>query len=111
MPYDVPEMTVSELKERLDRGDRLALVDVREPQEWELGNLGDHGARLIPLGELADRVEEIDAGEEVVVICRSGNRSGRAAGFLRARGYDRVWNLEGGMLAWSDEIDPSIPKY
>ncbi len=107
---DETELSVNELKERLDRGEQIALVDVREPYEWDIGNLEKQGARLIPLGDLPERFEEIDKDAEVVVHCRSGARSARAAEFLREKGY-RVRNLEGGILAWSDEIDPSIPKY
>ncbi|HEU4559024.1 MAG TPA: molybdopterin-synthase adenylyltransferase MoeB [Longimicrobium sp.] len=106
-----PEMTVTELKERLDRGDRLTIIDVREPFEWNIGNLGSHGARLIPLGELEDRAGEIDPNEEVVLQCRSGGRSAQALSILREKGYPRLWNLKGGILAWADQVDPSIPKY
>jgi adenylyltransferase/sulfurtransferase len=108
---EVPEMSVTELKARLDHGDRLTLIDVREPHEWEIGNLEPQGARLIPLGELPERMDEIDPAEEIVLHCRSGGRSARALELLREHGYRRLWNLEGGILAWSDEIDPSIPKY
>ena len=108
---EVPEMTPTELKARLDRGDRLAIIDVREPHEWEIGNLEPYGARLIPLGEIPERAGEIDPGEEIVLQCRSGARSGKALRYLREQGYERLWNLKGGILAWSDEVDPSIPKY
>ncbi len=108
---ETPEITVTELKERLDRGDRITIVDVREPFEWDIGNLGSHGARLIPLGELPDRAAEIDPADEVVLQCRSGARSARALGLLREKGYTRLWNLKGGILAWADQVDPSIPKY
>jgi sulfur-carrier protein adenylyltransferase/sulfurtransferase len=111
MASDVPEITVTELKERLDRGDALTIIDVREPYEWEIGNLGDQGARLIPLAELEERLDEIGRDEEIVLQCRSGGRSAKALKFLREQGYDRLHNLAGGILAWSDEIDPSIPKY
>ncbi len=104
-------MPPAELKARLDRGDRLTLVDVREPFEWEIGNLAPQGARLIPLGELAERFGEIAPGEEIVLHCRSGGRSAKALEFLRGRGYERLHNLVGGILRWSDEVDPSIPKY
>ena len=107
----VPEITVSELKERLDRGDPVTIVDVREPFEWGISNLGEYGAKLIPMGELAERLEELDPSEEIVLQCRSGNRSAHAVQFLRSRGYPNVANLQGGILAWSDEIDPSKKKY
>ena len=108
---DVPEITVSELKERLDRGDPVTIVDVREPFEWGISNLGEFGARLIPMGELAERLDEIDPADEIVLQCRSGNRSAHAVQFLRSRGYQNVANLHGGILAWSDEIDGSKKKY
>jgi sulfur-carrier protein adenylyltransferase/sulfurtransferase len=108
---EVPEITVEELKQRLDRGDRLTIIDVREPHEWDIGNLEPQGARLIPLGELPERYGEIDPGEEIVLQCRSGARSARALAFLQQQGYSRLHNLKGGILAWSEEIDPSIPKY
>ena len=111
MNEDVPEITPTELKARLDRGDRLAIIDVREPFEWDIGNLEPYGARLIPLKQVPQRLDEIDPGEEIVLQCRSGARSAQALGFLRQHGYERVWNLKGGILAWSDEVDPSIAKY
>jgi adenylyltransferase/sulfurtransferase len=111
--YDdgIPAMTPAELKARLDRGDRLTIIDVREPFEWDIGNLGDHGARLIPLGQLPERADEIDPADEVVLHCRSGVRSAHALEHLREQGYARLWNLDGGILAWSDQVDPSIPRY
>jgi sulfur-carrier protein adenylyltransferase/sulfurtransferase len=108
---DTPEMAVTELKQRLDRGEKLTIIDVREPYEWEIGNLGPHGAKLIPLGELPQRAGEIDRDTTVVLQCRSGARSERALHFLRSQGYSKLYNLEGGILAWSDQVDPSIPKY
>jgi sulfur-carrier protein adenylyltransferase/sulfurtransferase len=108
---EAAEVTVGELKELLDRGESITLVDVREPFEWDIGNLGDKGATLIPLGELRDRVDEIEETADVVVYCRTGARSARAVDYLVEQGYSRVRNLVGGIRAWSDEIDPSIPKY
>jgi len=108
---DTPELTATELKQRLDGGEKLTIVDVREPYEWDIGNLESHGARLIPLGDLPQRYEEIDADETIVLQCRSGARSERALHFLRERGYSSLYNLKGGILSWSDEIDPSIPRY
>jgi adenylyltransferase/sulfurtransferase len=109
--HGIPAITPAELKARLDRGDRITIIDVREPFEWEIGNLGAHGARLIPLGQLPGRADEIDPADEVVLQCRSGARSAHALEYLRAQGYGRLWNLDGGILAWSDQVDPSIPKY
>lgn len=107
----IPEITPAELKARLDRGDAITLIDVREPFEWDIGNLGEYGARLIPLGQLPARADEIDAEDEVVLLCRSGARSAHALEYLHSRGHARLWNLEGGILAWSDQVDPSIPRY
>jgi len=111
METDPTELTVTELKELIDRGEKVTLIDVREPYEWNIGNLEPQGATLIPLGQLAGRFGEIDANADVVVYCRTGARSGRAADYLRDQGFNRVRNLEGGIRAWSEEIDPSIPKY
>jgi sulfur-carrier protein adenylyltransferase/sulfurtransferase len=111
MANDQADISAPQLKELFDRGEKVTLIDVREPHEWEIGNLGPQGARLIPLGELAQRYQEIESEGHVVVYCRTGARSGRAAEFLRQQGYDTVSNLEGGIRAWSDEVDPSIPKY
>jgi sulfur-carrier protein adenylyltransferase/sulfurtransferase len=107
----VPQMTATELKERLDRGDELVLIDVREPFEWDIANLSQYGARLVPLDEVLDRADEIDRNAEVVLYCRSGSRSGGAARQLRQRGYDRVWNLKGGINGWATDVDPSLPTY
>jgi sulfur-carrier protein adenylyltransferase/sulfurtransferase len=111
MHRDDQDLSVLELKELLDRGENITLLDVRQPYEWDIGNLGAFGATMIPLNELGDRFDEVDPAADLVVYCRSGARSGRAVEFLRAQGYERVRNLEGGILAWSDEVDPSIPKY
>ena len=108
---EVPEITVSELKEKLDRGDPVTIVDVREPYEWGISNLGEYGAKLIPMRELADRLDELDPGEELVIQCRSGNRSAHVTQFLRERGYPNVANLHGGILAWSRDVDPSVRAY
>jgi sulfur-carrier protein adenylyltransferase/sulfurtransferase len=104
----VPEMTPRELKARLDRGDDLYILDVREPHEYQICDIGGH---LIPLGELSSRVSELDSSREIVAHCRSGKRSAEAAEFLRKSGFRKIWNLKGGILAWSDEVDPSVPKY
>ncbi|MGC1686586.1 MAG: molybdopterin-synthase adenylyltransferase MoeB [Candidatus Acidiferrales bacterium] len=104
----VPEITPRELKSRLDRGDDLYILDVREPHEYQICNLGGH---LIPLGDLSRRVNELDSAREIVAHCRSGKRSAEAAEFLRKAGFKKIWNLKGGILAWSDEVDSSIPKY
>jgi molybdopterin/thiamine biosynthesis adenylyltransferase/rhodanese-related sulfurtransferase len=104
----VPEITPRELKSRLDRGDDLFILDVREPHEFQICNLKGH---LIPLGELPRRVHELDSSREIVAHCRSGKRSAEAVDFLRKAGFRKILNLKGGVLAWSDEVDPSVPKY
>jgi adenylyltransferase/sulfurtransferase len=111
MESDATELSVTDLKEIVDSGEKVTLIDVREPYEWSIGNLEPEGAKLIPLGELPQRVAEIDPNSDVVVYCRTGARSARAADFLREQGFTKVRNLEGGIRAWSEEIDPSIPKY
>jgi molybdopterin/thiamine biosynthesis adenylyltransferase/rhodanese-related sulfurtransferase len=104
----VPEITPAELKARLDRGDDLFILDVREPHEFQICNLNGH---LIPLGELPRRVHELDSSNEIVAHCRSGKRSAEAVDFLRKAGFRKVLNLHGGILAWSTEVDPSVPRY
>jgi adenylyltransferase/sulfurtransferase len=104
-------MTATELKTRLDRGDSLVLVDVRQPHEWLIGNLEQYGATLIPLAELPERMDELDPDAEMVIYCRSGRRSAEAVAQLKAAGFSRAWNLTGGVLAWSAEVDPDMPRY
>jgi adenylyltransferase/sulfurtransferase len=104
----VPEMTVKELKRRLDAGEKIVVLDVREPLEYQIANIG---GVLIPLGELPARMHELEPSQEIVVHCRSGNRSARAVEFLLDAGFDKVSNLKGGIRAWADEIDSSVAKY
>jgi len=104
----VPEIMPRELKARLDRGEDLFILDVREPHEYQICNLRGH---LIPLGELPRRVHELDSSREIVAHCRSGKRSAEAVDFLRKAGFRKILNLKGGILAWSDEVDRSVPKY
>jgi len=111
MSDQISEISPTELKQRVDRGDDVVIVDVREPYEWEMGNLEPYGAKLIPLAELPERLDEVEKTDEIVLMCRSGGRSEKALKLLREQGFDRLHNLSGGILAWSDEIDPSIPKY
>jgi len=103
------DITPAALKSRLDRGDRLVIVDVREPQEYQINRIP--GSVLIPLGELPRRLDELDPDAELIMQCKSGARSGKAANFLREKGYRRVKNLTGGILKWIDDVDPSQPKY
>lgn len=107
-PSTMADMTVEEFKQRLDRGDDLFVLDVREPHEFQICNLGGH---LIPLNDLPKRVGELDASREIVVHCKMGGRSAKAADFLRQSGFGRVHNLAGGISAWAERIDPKIPKY
>ncbi len=101
------DISVSELKQRLDQGEKLVVVDVREDEEYRMGNIG---AIHIPLGSLMARLDELEAhkGGEVIVHCRSGKRSASAVQFLQANGFANPRNLAGGMLAWKQEIDPSF---
>ncbi len=103
------EISVSELNARIVGGDEPYILDVRQPHEYDICHLPS--ARLIPLNELSTRVHELDRDSEIVVHCRSGARSAKAVKFLREAGFQRVKNLKGGILAWSDEIDPSLPRY
>src|SRR5690349_4379587 len=102
------DMQVEELKQRLDRGDDIFILDVREPHEYQICNINGH---LIPLGELPKRVSELDPSREIVAQCRSGARSAKAVDFLRQAGFKKVRNLAGGILAWADRIDHTMPKY
>ncbi len=105
----VEEITARELKRRLDAGEELELVDVREPHEWAICRI--EGARLLPLGSLASHLHELDSARTYVLHCRSGARSAQAQGLLRKAGFRRVLNLHGGVLAWAREVDPSMPTY
>jgi len=103
------EITSTELKQRLDRGDKLTLVDVREPNEYQINRIP--GTVLIPLGEVPRRYAELDKDAEIVVSCKMGGRSAKAADFLRSVGFKHVLNHKGGILDWIDKVDPSQPKY
>jgi adenylyltransferase/sulfurtransferase len=104
----VPQIQVEELKRRLDAGEDLFILDVREPHEYRICNLGGH---LIPLGELPRRLHELDSSREIVAHCRSGARSAKAVDLLRRAGFKKVHNLAGGILAWADRVDRTVPKY
>ena len=104
----VPETTPLEVKKKLDAGEELFILDVREPHEYQICNINGH---LIPLGELPARVHELNSADEIVAHCRSGMRSAQAVDFLRKAGFRKVKNMKGGILAWSDQVDPSVPKY
>ena len=102
------EITAIELKNRMDNKEDFQLIDVREPHEYQICNLGGY---LIPLGDLPARMNELDSSREIVAHCRSGVRSAKAVTLLRQAGFAKVKNLAGGILAWSDKVDPSLPKY
>jgi sulfur-carrier protein adenylyltransferase/sulfurtransferase len=104
----VPEIQPVELKTRLDGGDNIFILDVREPHEYQICNLGGY---LIPLGDLPARMNELDSSRDIVAHCRSGVRSAKAVTLLRQAGFGKVKNLAGGILAWADKVDPSLPKY
>jgi adenylyltransferase/sulfurtransferase len=103
------EISSVELKQRLDRGDKLKIVDVREPNEYQINRI--EGSTLLPLGDVPQRYRELNPEEEIVVHCKMGGRSAKAADFLRSVGFKRVLNLKGGILDWIDKVDPSQPKY
>jgi molybdopterin/thiamine biosynthesis adenylyltransferase/rhodanese-related sulfurtransferase len=107
-PQAVPAITPEELKRALDSGEDIFVLDVREPHEYQICNLGGH---LIPLGQLPQRVHELDSSRQIVAHCRSGVRSAKAVSFLRSAGFTKVRNLSGGILAWADKVDPKMPKY
>ena len=103
------ETTVEELKRRLDRHDNVFILDVRNPEEYQICRIP--GSTLIPLPELPRRFQELDRNRELIVHCKSGMRSLKATQFLRQQGFSNVKNLKGGILAWADKIDPTVPKY
>jgi len=105
----IPEIDVFELRKLMENKEDFQLVDVREPYEFEMANLGGD---LIPIGSFVERLEEVHLDKKVIVICRSGVRSANVVDYLmRVTGKDNFYNLKGGILAWSDHIDQSVPKY
>lgn len=104
----VPEIQPEELKRRLDAGESILVLDVREPHEFQICNMRGH---LIPLGELPQRVHELDSAQEIVAHCKMGARSAKAVEFLRSCGFRNVKSLAGGITAWAERIDPAMPKY
>ena len=105
---EIEEISVEELSKKVNAGEEFVLLDVRREDEHQFVNIG--GA-LIPLSELPNRLNELDKSKEVIVYCRSGARSAAATRILLDNGFERVKNLKGGILAWSDNIDPTKPKY
>jgi sulfur-carrier protein adenylyltransferase/sulfurtransferase len=108
MAPSIPEISVKDLKTKLDKKEKFTLLDVREPHEYEVAKI--EGSTLIPLGTLPDNFAKLDKAQEIVVHCKMGGRSARAVQFLREKGYNAV-NVAGGINAWSEEIDPSVPTY
>ncbi len=107
----VPQITPAELKRRLDAGEELFILDVREMHEWEISNLSHLGARLIPKGQVLERMNELDTAVEMVVQCRSGGRSAAVIRELQKHGFKKMLNLDGGINRWAREVDPSLPVY
>jgi adenylyltransferase/sulfurtransferase len=105
----VPGISVQELKAKMDAGEPFDLIDVREPFEFEIAQID--GAKLIPLGEILERANELGRGQTCIVHCHSGRRSAEAVRLLKQQGFANVYNLEGGIDAWSEFIDPTVPKY
>jgi len=104
----VPEIKAEELKQRLDAGENLFLLDVRSENEYETSNIGGH---LIPLPELPERVHELDSSRKIVAVCKMGPRGAKAVQLLHMAGFTQVWNLAGGIHAWSDRVDRRVRKY
>jgi adenylyltransferase/sulfurtransferase len=104
----VPEIRVEELKQRLDSGEDLFLLDVRDESEYEISNIG---GQLIPLPELPKRVNELNTHRKIVTVCKMGPRGAKAVQVLHKAGFTQVWNLTGGIHAWSDRIDRGVRKY
>lgn len=105
----VTQIDPAGLKAKMDAGESFCLLDVREP--WEVAVAAIPGSLAIPMHEIPSRLKELDATSEIIVMCKSGGRSQRAAEFLAARGYGKVSNLQGGIDAWSRDIDPDVPEY
>jgi molybdopterin/thiamine biosynthesis adenylyltransferase/rhodanese-related sulfurtransferase/molybdopterin converting factor small subunit len=106
---DSEEISPTQLKQKMDRGDEFTLIDVREPYEYAIAKIP--GAKLIPLGTVPERLHELDSSDEIVLHCRSGKRSAEALGILKQAGFKKLKNLTGGILAWSEDVDPSVAKY
>ena len=108
--YAGPEITAEELRRELDqKGNTLVLIDVREPHEWEIAHI--EGAQLIPLGQLPERLGQLDGHAEIVTYCHHGARSMKALGILKGAGFNKVRSLAGGIDAWADRIEVGMPRY
>jgi molybdopterin/thiamine biosynthesis adenylyltransferase/rhodanese-related sulfurtransferase len=108
-PNGIPELTPAELAAKQQRKDDFDLIDVREPHEWAIAKIP--GARLVPLSAFTDSLHQFDSARDIVVHCKMGGRSAKAVRQLQAAGFKKVWNLAGGILRWSDDVDPKVPKY
>lgn len=108
-PEGVDEVTATALKEELDQGKNVYLLDVRNPVEYEISRI--EGSHLIPLDQLLNRLNELDSARDIVAHCRSGARSAKAIEMLQEAGFRKLRNLKGGVLAWADDVDPTMPKY
>ncbi|VAW40992.1 Molybdopterin-synthase adenylyltransferase [hydrothermal vent metagenome] len=107
----LPQLSPVQLKARLNAGDNLFILDVREPHEWDISNLSHLGAQLIPKGQVVNRLNELDSAQEIVVQCRSGARSADIVRELQKHGFKKLWNLDGGINRWAEEVEPSLPTY
>ena len=105
----IPSISVEDLQEKRERGESITLVDVREPHEWAISDLSD--SMKIPLATLPNRLADLPKDSEIVVYCRTGGRSANAVQFLRQRGYDKAFNLAGGINHWAERIDPTMARY
>ena len=105
----VPEITAREVKKMMDERKPFVLIDVREPHEFQICRIA--GSTLIPLGDVPKRMNELNSADEIVVHCRSGMRSAQAVELLMKAGFRKIHNLKGGVLAWADQVDPTMPKY
>ena len=108
-PHGIPEITPAELAAKQQRRDDFDLIDVREPHELDIAHIA--GARLIPLGSLNEELHTLDTARDIVVLCKMGGRSAKAVRQLQRAGFRRVWNVAGGILRWSDDVDPTVPRY
>lgn len=107
----VPQLAPAELKARLDAGENLYILDVREPHEWDISNLSHLGSHLIPKGQVVERLGELDTAQEIVVQCRTGGRSADIVRELQKHGFKKLWNLDGGINRWAKEVEPELPTY
>ena len=106
----IEEISATDLKRRMDAGEDIQLIDVRQPEEWAFAKI--EGAKLIPLGEILNRMGELDETRETILHCKAGMRSARGVEALQRAGYKgELRNLRGGITAWSNEVDPKVPKY